>query len=76
MAELCLRCGEHPVATEEPPRFPFCEACWPVVSARGNYFVDEDGHFDRFMTEAEEAESFRQSGEAALAVAEEENEHG
>ena len=72
MTELCLRCGDRPVADEEPPRFPFCEACWPVVASQANYFVDEDGNFDRFMTEAEIAESYRQSGEAALARAEEE----
>jgi hypothetical protein len=29
MTQLCLRCGDHPVATEDPPSFPFCEACWP-----------------------------------------------
>ena len=56
MTELCLRCGEHPVADDEPPRFPFCESCWPVVSRQANYFVDEDGNFDRFMSEAEIAE--------------------
>jgi hypothetical protein len=74
MTELCQRCGRNPVATHEPPRFPFCAACWPVVARQGNYFVDEDGDFDRFMTEAEIAESYRQAGEAALAIAEVEGE--
>jgi hypothetical protein len=72
MTELCLRCGKHPVADETPPRFPFCDACWPVVATRRNYFVDEEGNFDRFMTEAEVEERYRQAGEAALATAEEE----
>ena len=49
MTKLCLRCGEHPVADEEPPHFPFCESCWLVVTSQGNYFVDEDGNFDCFM---------------------------
>jgi hypothetical protein len=32
MTKLCLRCGDHPVATEDPPSFPFCETCWPEVA--------------------------------------------
>lgn len=72
MTELCLRCGEHPAADETPPRFPFCDACWPVVASHANYLVDEDGNFDRFMTEAEVEESYRQAGDAALARAGEE----
>jgi hypothetical protein len=72
MTELCQRCGRNPVATLEPPDFPFCESCWPVVSSQGNYFVDEDGNFASFMSEAEIAESHRQAGEAALAMAEDE----
>jgi hypothetical protein len=72
MTELCQRCGEHPVADEGPPRFPFCEACWPTVGA--HYSVDENGDFIGFMTEAEIADSYRQAGEAALQRAEEEGE--
>jgi hypothetical protein len=56
MTELCQRCGRNPVATLERPDFPFCEACWPVVASQGNYFVDEDGSFYRFMSDAEIAE--------------------
>ena len=70
MTELCQRCGRNPVVTLEPPDFPFCESCWPIVARQGNYFVDKDGNFARFMSEAEIAESYRQSGEAALAEAE------
>lgn len=72
MTELCLRCGVQPVADEGPPRFPFCETCWPVISARNNYFVDECGNFTGFMTPEEEAEHWRQAGEAALAQFEQE----
>jgi hypothetical protein len=80
MIRIVTARGLDPVADEEPPRFPFCEACPPVVSARGNYLVDEDGHFDPFMAEEEVAESYRQSGDAAMAMAEQEgwlgDEHG
>ena len=69
MTELCLRCGQHPVADEGPPYFPFCAMCWPLVR---NYSVDENGDFLGFRTEEEELESLRQSGEAAIAAAEEE----
>ena len=58
----------------EPPRFPFCEFLLAHRARQGNYFVDEDGNFDRFMSEAEIAESYRQSCEAALAMTEVEGE--
>jgi len=72
MIELCRRCGRNSVATPDAPDFPFCESCWPIVSCRGNYLDDEDGNFDRFMTEAEVEASYRQAGDAALATAGEE----
>jgi hypothetical protein len=64
MTKLCQRCGDHPVADEGPPSFPFCEACWPEVSV-GKYYVDEDGNFIGFMTEADEAMGFEAAADYA-----------
>jgi hypothetical protein len=72
MTKPCLRCAARPVADEGPPHYPFCETCGSWVALHARYWVDDEGGFIGFMTKEEVEEIYRQSGEAALALAEQE----